>query len=107
MMYRCKICDTVFDEPALVEDSQWHSEVQAFEKMYFGLCPVCGTEEYEEIDLCRICGEPLHRSDEKTCAKCSSRVRRAITKFVRELETNGYLEEADDQLDGASLEEFL
>lgn len=106
-MYRCKICNTVFDCPHIVNDFYYHSEVDATEDLSYTVCPICHSEEYEEVGSCRICGKPLHNMDFEVCAVCSAEARKELSKFAKHTQDIGLLTACDDLLDGTSLEEFL
>lgn len=55
-MYKCLNCGETFSSPDSVRD---------FESEYFGrtvthymnVCPSCGSDDFEEMDKCEICGE--------------------------------------------------
>jgi DNA-directed RNA polymerase subunit RPC12/RpoP len=47
-MYRCNDCKWEFDEPHREVEIHW--EVPPPNKEYFYLCPICKSDDYEEIN---------------------------------------------------------
>ena len=55
-MFICFDCGAVFDEPATYRDSRgefWGAPVWET----CGMCPVCGSTEYDTAECCERCGE--------------------------------------------------
>ena len=46
-MYRCDECETLFEEPVMVTRES---------TVPYGRCPNCGSDDYEQVVKCDICG---------------------------------------------------
>lgn len=67
-MYICENCQQMFDSPNAVLDSDseyWGANVHH----YTSVCPNCGSDEFEEMDKCDVCGEWINPGEE-LCENC-------------------------------------
>ena len=67
-MYICMNCQTMFDSPDSVEDFTsefWGASV----RHYASVCPNCGSDDFEEMDKCVVCGEWINPGEE-LCENC-------------------------------------
>ena len=67
-MYICMNCQTMFDSPDEVEDFTsefWGARVRHMTSV----CPNCGSDDFEEMDKCEVCGEWIDPGDE-LCDNC-------------------------------------
>lgn len=100
-MYKCDNCGAEFDYPDITRD---------FVSEYFGqpvthmktVCPVCGRDDFEEMDTCDICGEHIP-SGEGICDNCHE----LVEDFASEI--RGKLREKSiiHKLDYGELLEYL
>lgn len=67
-MYKCKKCDEVFETPSIKRTRNtveyWGSI--SYEDYEEEICPCCGTDDFEEVCECIICGD-YHFDDELAC----------------------------------------
>ena len=54
-MYYCLDCNEEFEEPNYIVEP--HHEIDAPFVEKFGICPICGSGDYEEMEQCDICKE--------------------------------------------------
>ena len=68
-MYICSKCGEVFDEP-LREEERPCSDFPETESWYY--CPHCHSDEYEEAEQCKVCGEWRKETEceEGVCNEC-------------------------------------
>ena len=67
-MYKCQNCQRTFDSLNCMIDS--YSEYWgASTPLYKSVCPYCGSDDYEEMDKCEICGEWIDPGEE-LCDNC-------------------------------------
>lgn len=77
-MYYCRNCGATFEsgeEMKIKERSEYFGFLAEEEN---SVCPECGSDEYEEALICRICGETFPKSEEDcegVCEKCSAELR--------------------------------
>ena len=67
-MYICMNCQTMFDSPNEVEDFTsefWGARVRHMTSV----CPYCGSDDFDEMDKCEICGEDINPGEE-LCENC-------------------------------------
>lgn len=67
-MYKCQNCQEMFDSPNAVLDSDseyWGRRVHH----YTSVCPNCGSDDFEEMDKCEVCGEWIDPGEE-LCDNC-------------------------------------
>ena len=72
-MYLCANCGRTFDSP---------DEVADFTSEYFGatvthtttVCPSCGSDDFDEMDKCEVCGEEIAPGEE-LCENCRELIR--------------------------------
>lgn len=67
-MYRCSRCGQTFDSPDAVVDfysEAWGRQV----KHYTSVCPCCGSDDFDEMDRCKICGAWISPGEE-ICENC-------------------------------------
>ena len=66
-MLKCR-CGTMFDSPDYVEDfsSEYFGRRVTH---YMGVCPNCGSDDFEEMDKCEVCGEWIDPGEE-LCDNC-------------------------------------
>ena len=67
-MYICMNCQAMFDSPNEVEDFTsefWGARVRHMTSV----CPNCGSDDFDEMDKCEICGEDINPGEE-LCENC-------------------------------------
>lgn len=67
-MFRCQNCGQMFDSPNCVLDfdsEYWGATVHH----YTSVCPCCGSDEYDEMGKCEVCGEWIDPG-EGLCDNC-------------------------------------
>ena len=67
-MYRCQGCKATFLEPDKKSETHWEVGTRRFKP--FDVCPECGCEEFEGVQLCRACNERYITSGEDFCETC-------------------------------------
>lgn len=77
-MYCCNNCHATFEsgEERIIKERSECFGFPAVEE--FRVCPECGSDEYDEALICRICGETFPKSEEDcegVCEKCSAELR--------------------------------
>ena len=82
-MYRCKDCGGFFEEPLYRKEYGPRDADALFGYELYSHCPYCGSEDIEEADECRSCGEYIPQG-QTVCENC------------REDILQGMLEMADD-----------
>lgn len=79
-MYICTDCRQTFDSPNCVLDS--YSEYWgAIAHHYKSVCPHCGSDDFEEMDKCEICGEWIDPGAE-LCDNCRDLIK-SIANDIR------------------------
>lgn len=76
-MYKCRNCNHVFEEGEQKRHVEHHEDCYT---EYFDLCPVCGSEDFDETLYCKICGGEFLKEElygGKICEDC-------IDEFVPE-----------------------
>lgn len=71
-MYTCIDCGGIFAEPRTVYDI--HSEVDIAQREYYGVCPLCGHDEMEEVNECVTEGCGNYVVDGDYCDYCKQMV---------------------------------
>ena len=72
-MYLCANCGRMFDSPDEVEDftsEYWGATV----RHYTTVCPNCGSDDFDEMDKCQVCGNDIPPG-EKICENCHDLIR--------------------------------
>ena len=72
-MYRCSRCGQTFDSPDTVVDffsEAWGRQV----KHYTSVCPNCGSDDFDEMDKCEICGEWISPGED-VCDNCAELIK--------------------------------
>ena len=79
-MYKCNICKTIFDEP---ESRKICLEVEygvasLFDNMnyaYISVCPVCDSNDFEEVEQCLKCGGYYnkYKIENDICEECKEK----------------------------------
>ena len=72
-MYICRNCQQMFDSPNAVIDSDseyWGRRVHH----YTSVCPCCGSDDFEELDKCEVCGGWINPGDE-LCEVCDGLIK--------------------------------
>lgn len=72
-MYLCANCGRMFDSPEEVEDFTsefWGATVRHFTTV----CPNCGSDDFDEMDKCDVCGEEI-APGEDLCENCRDLIR--------------------------------
>lgn len=67
-MYICMNCGATFDSPNTVTDFSsefWGANVQHYKSE----CPNCGSDDFDEMDKCEMCGEDINPGEE-LCENC-------------------------------------
>lgn len=97
MVKYCYNCGD-FCEGTWSDQSQYHSEVGAWENSGTEVCEVCGSDDITEAYECERCGELMTPNEEEggLCAFCQEIVdygiRRAIEEVRRTRTPSGYME---------------
>lgn len=81
-MWICKDCGERFNNPATRAEYRGEG---AYE--YYGCCPSCESENYEETAICAECGKEVGESEltEGLCADCEKAVQDKVTSLFRSL----------------------
>jgi len=58
----CNNCHKQFLAPK--ESNHLHIEVTERDREYFGVCPHCGSSDYEEMKLCELCATSVKSSED-------------------------------------------
>lgn len=69
-MYKCRCCNHKFYEWEQETHREKHDD---YYSEYFDVCPVCGSNDYEETLYCKICGEEFLKEElygGKVCEDC-------------------------------------
>lgn len=66
-MYYCTDCKERFEEPNKIQEP--HHEIDAPFSETFGICPYCGSGDYEELAQCDICKEFYIEEENCECNK--------------------------------------
>ena len=72
-MYLCANCGQMFDSPNIEEDFTsefWGSTARHMASV----CPNCGSDEFDEMDKCEVCGEWIDPGDE-LCEVCDGLIK--------------------------------
>ena len=64
-MYKCNDCEREFETPRVETDSHWSP--YGYEEEGYGVCPHCGSEDYEEAEKCEECGEWFTKDEMHGC----------------------------------------
>ena len=77
-MFCCCNCHATFEsgEERIIKERSECFGFPAVEE--FCVCPECGSDDYEEAFICRICGDTFPKSEEDcegVCEKCSGELR--------------------------------
>ena len=110
-MYYCNECDTFFDEPETKSQSVPYGMGNAhFE---FDVCPFCKSDDIEETENCRECGEPLTEDNNfsglcKNCIAEDMNLATTMFDFCQDTDiTNGINEFAIECLGNKGINEIL
>lgn len=79
-MYKCLICKSEFIEPDHGTIMHWEVDNRGEEAAL--LCPVCGTDEFEEVTLCKGCNEHYIESSKDYCDTCYQDVSDALNQLA-------------------------
>ena len=102
-MYRCDLCDSVFDKPRKVFEQNNDGENRWGE--HFLACPVCGESHFHTAQVCPVCGEWM--TDKSACCRrCLRKLRIKFADFLHSLEPSE-VDQLDDWLDGVSIKDFF
>ena len=86
MKYFCEECENYFDEDDLVEEREYHGEIDGnfYEREY--VCPVCRSTNYKEVDRCVACDEYDADIDGDTglCPSCKESYFDKIDEWIKE-----------------------
>ncbi|MDD4564865.1 MAG: hypothetical protein PHE79_05240 [Eubacteriales bacterium] len=80
-MYYCNDCKEKFEAP--MHTVIIHTEVDTRQEEPASVCPICGSDDYEDMKQC-VCGEWV-RSFEDYCQNCIKERDKAIQEAVRRL----------------------
>ena len=67
-MNKCNKCQALFEAPAT--ETIMHYEVDTRQEELIPVCPECGSEEFEEVQLCRACNKHYIASSNDFCETC-------------------------------------
>lgn len=90
-MYYCNDCEIEFDEPVITKEStktqveDWVINVKR--------CPNCGSEDIEEMKLCK-CGEAYLQPSEDMCLDCYNSIAFDLRQIFEELRAKGHHDQA-------------
>lgn len=102
-MLKCQ-CGTMFDFPDYVEDfsSEYFGRRVTH---YMGVCPNCGSDDFEEMDKCEICGEWIDPGAE-VCECCkeaiedlASEIREKARDLTHKTNYNEFMSHLIEELD--------
>lgn len=102
-MLKCR-CGTMFDSPDYVEDfdSEYFGRSVTH---YMGVCPSCGSDDFEEMDKCEICGEWIDPGAE-VCECCkesiddlASEIREKVRDLTHKTNYNEFMSHLIEELD--------
>lgn len=98
-MFQCSKCGTMFDFPEEVTD--FYSECWGAPARHTTtVCPCCGSNDFDEMDKCEICGEYIAPGEE-LCENCRDLIHdigddiRAKARYVTLLHKLNYNEFID------------
>lgn len=104
-MYKCQ-CGMMFDSPEYEKD--FSSEYFGRQVTHYtGVCPNCGSDEFEEMDKCDVCGEWIDPGTEM-CDCCrkfiedlASDIRGKVREktIVHKLKYNEFINHLIEELD--------
>lgn len=76
VMWYCNECRSEFEDPKV--EVELHSEVDGKREEYFEVCPICGSEDFEEEETCALCDlDKPHLTDcggKYICEDCIDKV---------------------------------
>lgn len=78
MMYICKTCGEVFEEPRIIYEPHSYGEGSAYER--WAVCPHCDSEMIEEAAYCAVHDEFVPLDDMQTGFCCKSCVAENLTE---------------------------
>lgn len=102
-MLKCR-CGTMFDSPDYAEDfsSEYFGRRVTH---YMGVCPSCGSDDYDEMDKCEICGEWIDPGEE-VCECCkesiedlASEIREKVRDLTQKTNYNEFMSHLIEELD--------
>lgn len=67
-MYICEECESVFEEPKIIEEHHPYGMGYATEE--WAVCPHCESTDYTEAKRCKRCGEYFAELDDGLCDIC-------------------------------------
>ena len=76
-MYKCKQCERLFDTPEFVKERTGVFSEGRAEEIEVGICPNCGSETYENVYPCEICGE---YTEDDFCEDCIEDMEGCLTE---------------------------
>jgi predicted amidophosphoribosyltransferase len=79
-MYQCNKCNARFDTPD--KTTIIHYEVDTSQKETISICPVCGSDNFEEVTICPGCSYHYIKSNEDYCNECYQDVSRAVDELA-------------------------
>ena len=70
-MYRCNNCGRPFEDELIREEETGVVAPDGFKEIKpFGYCPHCGSDSYNEVNTCPICGEATATKNDDYCEDC-------------------------------------
>ena len=70
-MYRCNNCGRAFSEKLIREEETGVVAPDGFKEVIaVGYCPHCGSDSYNEVNECPLCGEATKSISEDYCEDC-------------------------------------
>lgn len=102
-MYICEDCGERFEEPALYIEAHTDGG-NAVASGYVGRCPVCRSEDIDELERCHLCGEYAEELNINGCCEaCESALRKKLSELLHANFTRDEIEVLNDSLDGEAL----
>lgn len=99
--YRCNYCEAGFDEPITVTYKEHIGENMT--RLYKEeRCPICGCDNFREVDICQKCGDPTEEQGDILCKRCKRILKKKIIGFF-DLLTATEEEQFDAWMDGESI----
>lgn len=82
-MFICTDCGTVFEYPAKIIEV--HRELDCSAKEVFSHCPACLSDQFEEAEICAMCGGGFEKYTDEfgMCGDCKRRTEEQFLYFLR------------------------